>query len=74
MKFEQIKKQLKKMHKKLCSNIAKIVLFAGYCIVVIPTAILMKIVRRDRLKLHSLKQKTYWKNFDNLNIDYERLF
>ena len=54
--------------------IAIIVLFIGYLFVVIPTGLLMKIVKRDRLKLKKPNVNSYWINFENKNTDYEYQF
>ena len=54
--------------------IAIFVLAIGYIIAVVPTGLLMKIVKRDRLRLKKIKVESYWKNYDNTNTDYEFQF
>ena len=54
--------------------IAIIILFIGYIIAVIPTGLLMKLVRRDRLKLRKPDSPTYWIDNENISKDYELQF
>ena len=54
--------------------IAIIILFIGYIVAVIPTGLLMKIVKRDRLRLKRPNINSYWKNNENNNTDYELQF
>ncbi len=54
--------------------LAIIVLFIGYIVAVIPTGLLMKIVKRDRLKLKKPNINTYWQNYENKSTDYEYQF
>ena len=51
--------------------IAIIILFIGYIIAVIPTGLLMKAVKRDRLRLKKPDLKTYWINNETTTKDYE---
>ena len=70
----KIKNKILKVQKKVAAVITKIVLFLEYFIVIMPTALLMKITRRDRLLLRKTKSASYWKDYTNKNNDYERLF
>ncbi len=54
--------------------LAIIVLFIGYFIAVLPTGILMKAVKRDRLKLKKQNVNSYWINYENNSTDYEYQF
>ena len=54
--------------------IAIIVLAIGYILAVLPTGLLMKIVKRDRLKLKKPNLETYWVNYEKQNTDYEYQF
>lgn len=54
--------------------IAIIVLAIGYIVAVLPTGLLMKIVKRDRLRLKKPNIDTYWVNCDEKNTDYEYQF
>lgn len=54
--------------------LAIIVLVIGYIVAVLPTGLLMKIVKRDRLKLHKPNTNTYWVDCDKQNTDYEYQF
>ena len=54
--------------------LAIIVLAIGYLLAVFPTGILMKIVKRDRLRLKKPNLKTYWVDYENKNTDYEFQF
>ncbi len=53
---------------------AIIILAIGYIIAVIPTGILMKAVKRDRLRLKKPNTATYWIDCNNTNTDYEYQF
>lgn len=50
--------------------IAIIVLSVGYLLAVLPTGLLMKIVKRDRLRLKKPDVQTYWLDYENKNTDY----
>ncbi len=50
------------------------ILFAGYIAAVIPTGLLMKAVKRDRLRLKKQELSSYWINYDNKSNDYEYQF
>ena len=65
---------LTKIGNFLGKYIAIIVLAFGYIIAVIPTGLLMKLVRRDRLRLKKANVESYWKDYDNTNTDYEFQF
>ena len=54
--------------------IAIAALFFIYILAVIPTGLLMKIVKRDRLMLKKTETKTYWQVYDSTNTDYEYQF
>lgn len=54
--------------------IAIFVLALGYIIAVVPTGLLMKIVKRDRLKLKRPITNTYWIDSENKTTDYEYQF
>ena len=54
--------------------IAIIVLSIGYIIAVLPTGLLMKIVKRDRLRLKKPTLETYWVNNEERTTDYEFQF
>ena len=54
--------------------ISIIVLAFGYILAVVPTGLLMKIVKRDRLRLKKPNLKTYWIDYENKNTDYEYQF
>ncbi|MGM9994159.1 MAG: hypothetical protein ACI37R_05475 [Candidatus Avigastranaerophilus sp.] len=49
-------------------------LFLVYICAVLPTGILMKIVKRDRLRLKKPDVKSYWIKYDGQNSDYENQF
>ena len=65
---------LEKIGGFLGKYIAIVVLFIGYIFVVIPTGLLMKMVKRDRLKLKKQNTETYWITYENKNTDYEYQF
>lgn len=50
------------------------VLTIVYVIAVIPTGVLMKIVKRDRLRLKKPNLSSYWINYEKSNTDYEYQF
>ena len=54
--------------------IAIVVLAIGYVIAIAPTGFLMKIVKRDRLKLKKQNSSTYWVDYTNEKTDYEFQF
>ncbi|MBQ9246234.1 hypothetical protein IJ182_08210 [bacterium] len=51
--------------------IAIVILFIGYIVAVMPTGFLMKIVKRDRLRLKKQNLQSYWVENENNNTDYE---
>lgn len=71
-------KKLKKISDSIGHFIGKylaiIVLSIGYIIAVIPTGLLMKIVKRDRLKLKKPEVKSYWIDYDQEKTNYEFQF
>ncbi len=54
--------------------LAIIVLAIGYIVAVMPTGLIMKLVKRDRLRLKKPQIQTYWKKYENNNTDYEYQF
>lgn len=54
--------------------LAIFILSIGYIVAVIPTGLLMKIVKRDRLKLKKPDVKSYWIDYDKEKTDYEFQF
>lgn len=54
--------------------IAIIVLWIVYVLAVLPTGLLMKAVKRDRLRLRKPECETYWLDCDYKNTDYEYQF
>ncbi len=69
-----LKHTLDKIGAFLGRYLAIIVLTIGYIVAVIPTGLLMKIVKRDRLRLKKPDVKSYWLNCENKNTDYEYQF
>ena len=68
------KSNLEKIGGFLGKYLAIIVLAIGYIIAVVPTGLLMKLVKRDRLKLKKYNTSSYWKTYENTNSDYEYQF
>lgn len=68
------KSNLEKIGTFLGKYLAIIVLAIGYIVAVVPTGLLMKLVKRDRLKLKKHNTGSYWKDHDNTNSDYEYQF
>ena len=68
------KSNLTKIGNFLGKYIAITVLTIGYIIAVVPTGLLMKIVKRDRLRLKKPDLETYWVDYENKNTDYEFQF
>ncbi|MCD7780837.1 MAG: hypothetical protein LUH05_09230 [Candidatus Gastranaerophilales bacterium] len=71
---EFIYKTGKKIGAFLGKYLAIIILAFIYIITVIPTGVLMKIVKRDRLRLKKPDISTYWIDYENKNTDYEYQF
>ncbi len=69
-----LKSNLEKLGSFLGKYISIIVLIIGYIIAVFPTGMLMKIVKRDRLRLKKQELSSYWKNNESTNSDYEYQF
>jgi len=65
---------LEKIGGFLGKYIAIFVLAIGYIVAVVPTGLLMKIVKRDRLRLKKPDVKSYWLDYENKNTDYEYQF
>lgn len=45
-----------------------------YLAAILPTGLLMKIVKRDRLRLRKPECTSYWLEYENKNTDYEYQF
>ena len=58
----------------LGKQIARVILFIIYILSVIPTGMLMKIVKRDRLKLKKPDVSSYWVDNKEEEKDYEYQF
>lgn len=69
-----LKNILDKIGAFLGKYIAIIVLAIGYVIAIVPTGYLMKIVKRDRLKLKKQDTSTYWVDYNSEKTDYEFQF
>lgn len=55
-----------------CGNfISYTILTIIFTFVVIPTKLLMKITKRDRLKIREQDRETYWSEYNKNNQDYE---
>lgn len=81
--FCVISKIFAKNFKSICDKILSFLgkylsitaLFTGYILAVIPTALVMKIVKRDRLRLRKTECSSYWTDeIPNPDKDYERQF
>lgn len=64
----------KKLLKTLGDFFAVIVLFIIYVFAVLPTGIIMKITKRDRLKLEKQNVETYWKDIKKEEPNHEYQF
>lgn len=74
-KFAQcLKTSFAKIGNFLGKYISIFVLALVYIIAVVPTGLLMKIVKRDRLRLRKQNTTSYWKKFEANNSDYEYQF
>lgn len=71
---EFIHDTLSKIGAFLGNWIARIILFFVWIFAVLPTGVLMKIMKRDRLRLKKPDIKSYWVDNRNKNIDYEYQF
>ncbi len=69
-----LKRTTEKIGGFLGEYIAIIVLIFVYIFAVIPTGIIMKAVKRDRLKLRKKDVLTYWEKFETVNRDYQDQF
>ncbi|MBQ4124166.1 hypothetical protein IJD44_10685 [bacterium] len=69
-----IYKQSSKIGKIIGKYVAIVALFFVYICTVLPTGILMKIVKRDRLRLKMPTVESYWQKYENKNSDYEYQF
>lgn len=58
----------------LGNKAAKIALFLVYILSVVPIGFLMKITKRDRLKLKKNEQESYWEDYNNNDSDYSYQF
>lgn len=70
----KLKSVLSKIGSFLGKYIAIVVLAICYIVAVIPTGLLMKIVKRDRLRLKKPEVNSYWLNCETKNTDYEYQF
>lgn len=70
----RFKKLLDKIGSFLGKYIAIVTLAIVYIVAVLPTGLLMKIVKRDRLRLKKPNVETYWLDNENKNTDYEYQF
>lgn len=71
---EWFKNLLTKIGNFLGKYIAIFVLALGYILAVIPTGLLMKLVKRDRLRLKKQNVDSYWKDYEVSTTDYEFQF
>lgn len=71
---QAFKSLLTKIGNFLGKYISIFVLALVYIIAVVPTGLLMKIVKRDRLRLKKQNVASYWKKFEADNSDYEYQF
>lgn len=69
-----LKSLFKKIGNFLGKYISVFVLAIVYIIAVLPTGVLMKIVKRDRLKLKKPDCTSYWIKYDENKSDYEYQF
>lgn len=69
-----LKKHFTKIGELFGQIFSAITLFFVYILVVLPMGILMKLVKRDRLKLKKQKCETYWCKYKKINTDYEYQF
>ena len=69
-----IKSLLTEIGSFLGRYLAIVVLIIGYIVAVMPTGLIMKLVKRDRLRLKKSQIQTYWKKYENNNTDYEYQF
>lgn len=69
-----LKKTLQKIGNFLGKYVAIIILAIGYIVAVIPTGLLMKAVKRDRLRLKKPDVPSYWINSSDEKSDYEYQF
>ena len=65
---------LSRIGKFIGAWIAKIILFFAWIFTVLPIGYLMKMVKRDRLKLNKPDCKSYWVDNKTENSDYEYQF
>ncbi|HIS88042.1 TPA: hypothetical protein IAA87_01260 [Candidatus Avigastranaerophilus faecigallinarum] len=70
----KVKKRLNIIGSFLGKYIAIVTLAIVYIVAVLPTGLLMKIVKRDRLRLKKPNVETYWLDNENKNTDYEYQF
>ncbi len=69
-----LKDSLEKIGNFLGKYIAISILAIGYVVAVIPTGLLMKVVKRDRLRLKKPDVSSYWINSNEEKSDYEYQF
>lgn len=63
-----------KLFKFVGNILSKIILFFVYILAVIPTGVLMKLVKRDRLRLKKPDVSTYFTDCEQKQHDYEYQF
>ena len=66
-----LKNNLEKFGKFLGQKLATITLFIIWVFAIVPTKILMTLVKRDRLHLKKENQKSYWQDATKDKNDYE---
>ena len=70
----KIKDIIKYIGKFIGKYIAIAVLLIAYIVTIIPVGILMKLVKRDRLKIKKPNVESYWIDNENNSTDYEYQF
>ncbi len=71
---QNFKKCVDKIFAFIGKYLAIVTLFLGYIAAVIPTSLIMKITKRDRLKLSRQNVSSYWLDEKETNKDYERQY
>lgn len=69
-----IHKTASKFGKTAGEFISRVILFFVYIFAVMPTGLIMKTVKRDRLGLKKKNVETYWKDCKKEQTDYEYQF
>lgn len=65
---------IKKLLKKLGEIFSIIALVFVYIVAIIPTGLIIKLVKRDRLLLKNHNNSSYWKKFEHHSENYESQF